>query len=346
MGTQDGDLVSIDCGCDRRRLARRRCDHGPAGRWYRSCGGDAGVRGEPVGGWPLPRWEGRVTDISFAIESYCARAGTLRRDRGLSGPRNRFGEHLRQRPNYGRPGKGRRRSGDGGLWKRCSPWRYRHPGVADEWTVVRRGAWSDTSSTRFHLTRAGTECVLTEMDAARRRCVARRCLRRLISWDSGLLSVNLGVGTLRALGRRALCPTQLPPPTTTCDGCGGYAEKKIMRDRGTVVERSPNAMFRVELHNGTRSRPISGKMRQHYIRILPRGPGRGGARRRTTSPADASSTGQVRSASIGPAEATSCSPEADEGQPSVKKICDKCKVIRRHGRHGDLREPASQAASG
>jgi large subunit ribosomal protein L36 len=24
--------------------------------------------------------------------------------------------------------------------------------------------------------------------------------------------------------------------------------------------------------------------------------------------------------------------ELDEGQPSVKKICDKCKVIRRHGR--------------
>ncbi len=40
---------------------------------------------------------------------------------------------------------------------------------------------------------------------------------------------------------------------------------------GTVVEALPNAMFRVELANGHRVlATISGKMRQHYIRILPR----------------------------------------------------------------------------
>ena len=39
---------------------------------------------------------------------------------------------------------------------------------------------------------------------------------------------------------------------------------------GTVVEALPNAMFRVELDNGHRVlATISGKMRQHYIRILP-----------------------------------------------------------------------------
>jgi len=39
---------------------------------------------------------------------------------------------------------------------------------------------------------------------------------------------------------------------------------------GTVVEALPNAMFRVELANGHRVlATISGKMRQHYIRILP-----------------------------------------------------------------------------
>ena len=38
---------------------------------------------------------------------------------------------------------------------------------------------------------------------------------------------------------------------------------------GTVVEALPNAMFRVELKNGHRVlATISGKMRQHYIRIL------------------------------------------------------------------------------
>lgn len=39
---------------------------------------------------------------------------------------------------------------------------------------------------------------------------------------------------------------------------------------GTVVESLPNAMFRVEFDNGHRVLAhISGKMRVHYIRILP-----------------------------------------------------------------------------
>ena len=39
---------------------------------------------------------------------------------------------------------------------------------------------------------------------------------------------------------------------------------------GTVVEPLPNAMFKVELENGhTVLAHISGKIRIHYIRILP-----------------------------------------------------------------------------
>jgi len=39
---------------------------------------------------------------------------------------------------------------------------------------------------------------------------------------------------------------------------------------GTVNEPLPNAMFRVELDNGHKVLAhISGKMRMHYIRILP-----------------------------------------------------------------------------
>src|SRR6266513_2325490 len=39
---------------------------------------------------------------------------------------------------------------------------------------------------------------------------------------------------------------------------------------GTVIEPLPNAMFRVELDNGHRVLAhISGKMRMHFIRILP-----------------------------------------------------------------------------
>lgn len=39
---------------------------------------------------------------------------------------------------------------------------------------------------------------------------------------------------------------------------------------GTIIESLPNAMFRVQLENGHKVLAhISGKMRQHYIRILP-----------------------------------------------------------------------------
>src|SRR5699024_7672973 len=51
-----------------------------------------------------------------------------------------------------------------------------------------------------------------------------------------------------------------------------YMAKKsdAIEVEGTVVEALPNAMFRVELENGHKVLAhISGKMRQHYIRILP-----------------------------------------------------------------------------
>jgi len=44
----------------------------------------------------------------------------------------------------------------------------------------------------------------------------------------------------------------------------------VIELEGRVVEPLPNAMFRVELDNGHRVLAhISGKMRMHYIRILP-----------------------------------------------------------------------------
>ena len=44
----------------------------------------------------------------------------------------------------------------------------------------------------------------------------------------------------------------------------------VIEIEGTVVEALPNATFRVELSNGHKVLAhISGKMRQHYIRILP-----------------------------------------------------------------------------
>jgi translation initiation factor IF-1 len=48
------------------------------------------------------------------------------------------------------------------------------------------------------------------------------------------------------------------------------AKKEIIEVEGTVVEALPNAMFRVELPNGHQVLAhISGKIRMHYIRVLP-----------------------------------------------------------------------------
>ena len=47
-------------------------------------------------------------------------------------------------------------------------------------------------------------------------------------------------------------------------------KKEPIEAQGTVVEPLPNAMFRVELENGHEViAHISGKMRMHYIKILP-----------------------------------------------------------------------------
>jgi translation initiation factor IF-1 len=44
----------------------------------------------------------------------------------------------------------------------------------------------------------------------------------------------------------------------------------IIEAEGTILEALPNAMFRVELDNGHKILAhISGKMRMHYIKILP-----------------------------------------------------------------------------
>ena len=47
-------------------------------------------------------------------------------------------------------------------------------------------------------------------------------------------------------------------------------KKDAIEVEGTVVEALPNAMFRVELPNGHMILAhISGKIRMHYIRVLP-----------------------------------------------------------------------------
>jgi translation initiation factor IF-1 len=48
------------------------------------------------------------------------------------------------------------------------------------------------------------------------------------------------------------------------------SKKDVIEVEGKVVEKLPNAMFQVELENGHLILAhISGKLRMHYIRILP-----------------------------------------------------------------------------
>ena len=48
------------------------------------------------------------------------------------------------------------------------------------------------------------------------------------------------------------------------------AKKDSIKLQATVLEALPNAMFRVELENGHKVLAhVSGKMRMHFIRILP-----------------------------------------------------------------------------
>lgn len=47
-------------------------------------------------------------------------------------------------------------------------------------------------------------------------------------------------------------------------------KEELIQVEGKVLETLPNAMFRVELDNGHKVLAhISGKMRMHFIRILP-----------------------------------------------------------------------------
>ncbi|HPP87584.1 MAG TPA: translation initiation factor IF-1 [bacterium] len=47
-------------------------------------------------------------------------------------------------------------------------------------------------------------------------------------------------------------------------------KQDVIELKGTILETLPNAMFRVELENGhIVLAHISGKMRMHYIKLLP-----------------------------------------------------------------------------
>lgn len=72
-------------------------------------------------------------------------------------------------------------------------------------------------------------------------------------------------------GRRTRRPVRITPSDSNPSDSEAMAKKDgVIEIEGSVLEALPNAMFRVELTNGHKVLAhISGKMRQHYIRILP-----------------------------------------------------------------------------
>src|SRR5699024_1323362 len=146
-------------------------------------------------------------------------------------------------------------------------------------------------------------------------------------------------------------PAAVPPWRLVCAGnrCAGVrtalqlAEDMAKKDgvieiEVHVVEALPNAMFRVELSNGHKVHAhISGKMRQHYIRILPEDRvvvelspydftrGRIVYRYKKLSDHGPFAPGPGRRGAVVRQR------NSMKVKPSVKKICPKCKVIRRQG---------------
>ena len=67
-----------------------------------------------------------------------------------------------------------------------------------------------------------------------------------------------------------VCGARPGSPVVFSGGSPAKPKEDAIVMEGTVVEPLPNAMFRVELENGHKVLAhISGKMRMHYIRILP-----------------------------------------------------------------------------
>ena len=117
------------------------------------------------------------------------------------------------------------------------------------------------------------------------------------------------------------------------------AKDGVIEVEGRVVEALPNAMFRVELENKhIVLATISGKMRKNYIRILPQD--------RVVlemSPYDLN-RGRI---TYRYKEGTTKGRNNHEGEPKCEE--DLRKLPRdpsSRPRHGDLHQPASQAASG
>ena len=270
----EGDLLSIDCGAivdgyhgdsavtvvvggpamRPRRIARRwcarrdgRCTRGWRRRWPATTSATSGTRSSA---WPGPHGYGVVREyVGHGI-----------------------GRALHEEPsvpNYGTPGRGLRLQ-DGwvlAIEPMFNLGTARTRTLRDGWTVVTTDGlpsahWEHTVA----LTEDGPRVLTARSDepagprdvnplvaVGHRRAGGIAC-RRSAHPCAGFVTFGATIG--RGTHRRH-------------DG-GHVAKEEAIQVEGTVVEALPNTTFRVELDNGHEVLAhISGKMRQHYIRILP-----------------------------------------------------------------------------
>ncbi len=92
--------------------------------------------------------------------------------------------------------------------------------------------------------------------------------RRPLGWSRPKAPIAWPVGLCRTLRCVRATVFDLADPTRRTTLPKQKEDAIVME--GTVLEPLPNAMFKVELENGHKVLAhISGKMRMHYIRILP-----------------------------------------------------------------------------
>ena len=98
------------------------------------------------------------------------------------------------------------------------------------------------------------------------------------------------------------------------------AKQAAIEQDGTIMEALSNAMFRVELENGVDiTAHISGKMRMHYIKILP-----GDKVKVEMSPYDLTKRQNSFQIQINNTDMKT--------RASLKKRTPDCKIVRRKGR--------------
>ena len=104
------------------------------------------------------------------------------------------------------------------------------------------------------------------------------------------------------------------------------ARKDAIELEGTVVELLPNTMFRVEIPGRRRVLAhISGKMRLHFIRILP-----GDKVMLQIPPYDLSKGANYLSPKMTTRRAAAVSiSRIMKVRPSVKRLCASCRIVKR-----------------